>query len=185
MMIMKRFLQTLVMITVALSGAACSWMDERNSITDVAAVYNEVNGSLTSRIYNEVTMPYGDKILVEKKPSLNEKAIKNIELVEVDVVNPTLSPEMQRMTAVRKRLVLLEMTEEGTRRLYTESVANQGRRFVMTHNNAYVGYYYISGPIADGKIYMTVEMSDEDMEDMVFKLKQSLPKIAEIRDRRW
>lgn len=119
-------------------------------------------GSLTGGV---AELPLsGARIPVQKTPLITEFQIQNIELVKVDL-----------------GLALLIQTDElGARALYRGTVSNMGARLVLTVNGNPIGARRIDGAIQDGNIYTFVELPDDELEELVIKLRESLVEIKKM-----
>ena len=103
----------------------------------------------------------GTVVAVEREPVINEFEINNVELVKVDL----------------GMALLLQVSAEGSRKLYRASVSGMGGRIVLTINGKPVGARRIDSAISDGNFFTFVEMPDEELEALVVDLKESVIKL--------
>jgi len=106
-----------------------------------------------------VTLPVsGTSIPVQAEPLVTEFGIENIELVKVDL----------------GLALLVQLDATATRRLYRASVANNGGRIVLAVNGTAIGARRIDGAIHDGNLFTFVEVPDEDLDQLVLDLKETI-----------
>lgn len=103
----------------------------------------------------------GSAIPVDREPLVNEFEITNVELVKVDL----------------GLALLLQLSAEGSRKLYRASVSRMGGRIVLTVNGNPIGARRIDSAIADGNLFTFVEVPDAEMEALVVDLKESIIKL--------
>ena len=107
----------------------------------------------------EVELPLSrTRIPLEKEPLVNEFEISNVELVKVEM----------------GLALLIQATETGARALYRGSVTHMGGRIVLTVNGNPIGARRIDGAIADGNFYTFVEVSEDEIGQLVLDLKESI-----------
>jgi hypothetical protein len=99
----------------------------------------------------------GVKLTVNSKPVITEGDIINAELVQVDL----------------GKCLLVQLTPTATRDFYRLSVTHQGRRLVLLVNGSPLGARRIDGAIANGAVYVFVEIPENDMPALVENLKKS------------
>ncbi len=107
------------------------------------------------------------EIPVYERPVLTELDIANAELVHVDL----------------GLCLMFDCTREGTRQLLRLSAANLGRRLVMTLNNVPYGARLLEGPIQDGRLFIFVEMNDEQITAAAVDLKRTVHEVQAARAR--
>ncbi len=100
----------------------------------------------------------GTRIPLRKEPLVNEFDIVNVELVEVEM----------------GLALLIQANERGARALYRGTVTNMGGRVVLTVNNNAIGARRVDGAIQDGNFYTFVEISDDELEQLVLDMKQTI-----------
>lgn len=121
-------------------------------------------GSLTG---GTVTLPIsGTTISLQKTPLVSEFEIYNVELVQVEM----------------GKALLIQTSEKGARELYRGSVTNMGGRIVLMVNGNAIGARRVDSAISDGSFYTFVEVPDEELDDLVLDLKESLPRIQKLKD---
>ena len=83
------------------------------------------------------------------------------------------------------RCLLLHLTPAAGRDLYRLTVAHQGRRLALELDGVVIGARRIDGPIADGRIFIFVELSDEALPGLVQELRATAAAIRrKVGDRR-
>ncbi len=109
-----------------------------------------------------VTLPLSGTVLqVEREPLINEFEIINAEMVKVDL----------------GMALLLQLSPEGTRKLYRASVVGMGRRIILTVNGRAIGARRIDSALTDGNFYTFVELPDAALEQLVIDLKDSVARL--------
>lgn len=94
---------------------------------------------------------------------LNPKpVITEVDLVGADVAQVELG-----------RCLLLHLTPAAGRDLYRLTVAHQGRRLALELDGTVIGARRIDGPIADGRIFIFVELADEALPGLVQELRST------------
>jgi hypothetical protein len=110
----------------------------------------------------------GVGVVVNPKPVLTETDIANVELVRVDL----------------GQCLLFQLTPVAARDFYRLSVTHQGRRLVVLLDGVMLGARRLDGVIANGGIYMFVELPDEALPGLVEKLKASSAGLQRERARK-
>lgn len=80
--------------------------------------------------------------------------------------------------------LMLQLTPAAARDLYRLSVVNQGRRLVLTVNDRPLGARRIDGALADGTIFIFVEVPDAELPRLVKDLKQASAEIQKEQHRK-
>ncbi|MDQ8185244.1 hypothetical protein [Pelagicoccus sp. SDUM812002] len=146
----------LLLLTAAFALAGCqsTGMDGANFTR--ARFFLE---SVSSDGYSAaVTLPLSRvQIPVESEAIVSEYDYHSIEVVDVDL----------------GRCLAFTLKPPAAREFYQISVANQGKRLVLVVNGAPLGVRKIDGPIANGKIFVFLEVSDKNLEELAKKLKES------------
>lgn len=101
------------------------------------------------------------------RPVLTEAEIANVELVRVDL----------------GLCLLFVCTREGAANLHRLSAANLGRRLVVTLNGVPYGARLFEAPIPDGRLFIFVEMNDEQVTTAAVDLKRTVHEIQTARAR--
>lgn len=99
----------------------------------------------------------GVALRVNSKPVLTEGDVLNVELVQVDL----------------GKCLMFQLTPSASRDFYRLSGSHQGRRLVLVLNDETVGARRIDGAIGDGKVFVFVELPDEQLPAVVENLKKS------------
>ncbi len=116
-------------------------------------------GNLSSDL---VVLPLSrTKINLHQEPVVNEFEVINIDLVKVEM----------------GMAILIYTTERGARALYRASVTNNGNRMVLMINGNPVGARRIDGAIQDGKFYTFVELPDDELEQFVLDVKDTITQL--------
>ena len=100
----------------------------------------------------------GVQIAVNAQPVLSEADIVAVELARVDL-GPCL---------------MFQVAPGATRDLYRLTASHQGRRLVLMINGGPVGARRIDGPIADGVLFIFVEVPDAALPRLVEELKRGV-----------
>lgn len=99
----------------------------------------------------------GVTVAVNPKPVIVEYDILNAEVAQVEL----------------GRCLMLQLTAAAARDLYRFSASNQGRRLVLSLNDAPVGVRRIEQAMADGVILVFVETPDAELLSLVERLKRT------------
>lgn len=99
----------------------------------------------------------GVQIVVAPRPVLGETEVRNVELVKVDL----------------GLCLMFEFTPDGTRDLMRLSSASLGRRLVVTLNGKPFGARLLDGPILNGRLFIFVELADEELTETAVNLKRT------------
>ncbi|MGJ3243941.1 MAG: hypothetical protein ACFE0O_13445 [Opitutales bacterium] len=145
----------LAVVLVCLAGC-------RSSGGTVPRVYLEARSAVQGERTRTFTLPRSQAAFeVWARPVLTEFAFANAEMVRVD----------------RGLCLLLETDPAGARQLYRITTANLGAVLVLTINDNPVGVRQIDGSLADGRLFVFLELSDDALESLVLDLQASLPEI--------
>ena len=104
----------------------------------------------------------GVRLSVVPKPVFSEYDIGNAEVARVDL----------------GLCLLVQLTPAATRDLYRLSVPAQGRRLVLSLNDAFLGVHRIERAMADGVVPVFLEVPDEQLPGIVAQLKLTAAEIA-------
>ncbi len=99
----------------------------------------------------------GSRIAVNPKPVITEGDVVNVELVQVDL----------------GKCLMFQLTTSAARDFYRLSGTHQGRRLVLVVNDVAVGARRIDGAMADGVVYIFVELPDDELPQLAARLKKS------------
>jgi len=94
---------------------------------------------------------------VNPKPVITEGDVVNVELVQVDL----------------GKCLMFQLTPSAARDFYRLSGTHQGRRLVLLINDVAIGARRLDGAMADGLVYIFVEMPDDQLPELVVRLKGS------------
>lgn len=97
----------------------------------------------------------GVRIPIGAKPVISE-----FDLVDAEIAQVELGP-----------CLMFRLSPAAARDLYRLTAANQGRRLVLTLNNAAAGARRIDAPMGDGTILIFIEMPDDQLPALVRNLK--------------
>jgi hypothetical protein len=107
------------------------------------------------------------RVPVYPRAVLNEVDIANVELVRVDL----------------GLCLMFDCTPTGARNLMRLSAANLGRRLVVTLNGTPFGARLLEGAIHDGRLFIFVEMNDEQITSAAVDLKKTVHEVQAARAR--
>ena len=160
---MKKYFFLLPVLALFFSGCNKDKIDEKN--LKVPRLMVETRGVQYGALGgNVVQLPVsGTRIALEKEPVVNEFDIVNVELVKVDM----------------GLALLIQTNERGARALYRATVTNMGGRIVLTVNNNAIGARRVDAAIQDGKFYTFIEISDEEIGQLVLDIKATLRQLQE------
>ena len=151
-----------LLFTALLSSTGCR--KDRSVIEDAAVprLHLEVRGGPGTGGVTNIRMPIsGSNLSVMQEPLVSEFEITNIELVQVEL----------------GYAVLIQMSEMASRRLYRASVERHGSRVALIVSGVPVGLRLLDGPIQDGNFFTFVELDDEQTEDLVLDMRETLIEI--------
>ena len=94
-------------------------------------------------------------IITDSQALILETDLINVELVKVEL----------------GLCLLFQIDRSLVNRLYTKSINEKGSRIVFVYNERTIGSTILSNPIADGKLYMFLEISDRELPEIVTDLK--------------
>ncbi len=97
------------------------------------------------------------EIPIESEAIVSEYDYLSIEVVDVDL----------------GRCLAFTLKPAAAREFYQISVGNQGKRLVLVVNGEPLGVRKINGPIADGRIFVFLEVSDDRLMELAKKLKET------------
>lgn len=106
----------------------------------------------------------GVVIRIAPKPVFVEYDLANAEIAQVEL----------------GRCLLLQLTPAAARDLYRLSVAANGRRLALSLNDAFLGARRIEQAMTDGVILVFVESPDEQLPELVARLKRTAADIAAV-----
>ncbi len=126
----------------------------------VARFYIEMN---PSEGYNQpIRLPVsGTSLAVHPDPVFSETDLVNVDLVKVDL----------------GLCLSFDLNDSAGRDLYRLTVNRQGRRLILSLNNAPVGVRMIDQPLSSGNILIFVELPDEELEELVTNLKKTTEEV--------
>lgn len=107
------------------------------------------------------------RVPVYSRPVLNEVDLANVELVRVDL----------------GLCLMFDCTPEGARDLMRLSASNLGRRIVVTLNGTAFGARVFESAIQDGRLFIFVEMNDEQVTAAAVDLKKTVHEVQAARAR--
>ncbi len=123
-----------------------------------------------ARLYIESPDNSGPAVVLPKSGttiSIGSKAVfTEADFINADEARVELGP-----------CLMLQVTPAAARDLYRLSVANQGRRLVLTVNDRPLGARRIDGAMADGTIFIFAEVPDPELPRLVHDLKKTSAEI--------
>ena len=146
---------SLLAVICGLMMTGCRSTPKARDFTPVAVRFHLEAAGLDG---TPVTLPRsGVGVIVNPKPVLTEGDVVNVELVRVDL----------------GQCLLFQLTPSAARDFYRLTGSHQGRRLVVVLDGVALGARRIDGVIANGGIFMFVELPDEELAAVVEKLKRS------------
>ncbi|MBK1859414.1 hypothetical protein [Cerasicoccus arenae] len=113
-------------------------------------------GGASGEVGKNVTLPQsGLNYNVRIDPLFTEVDISNVQLVKV---------------ASGEHALLFHLNEPGARKLYRQSVSNNGRVVIFEYGGKPIGARQIDGAISDGRYFTFVEMPYPELEAMVMEM---------------
>lgn len=95
-------------------------------------------------------------------PINGDAIVSEFDYLAIDVVDVELG-----------RCLAFSLKPAAARAFYQVSVGNQGRRLVLVIDGEPLGARSINGPIADGKIFVFLEVSNDRLMELANKLKET------------
>ena len=153
MRIHRAFLAGLLLGTLVLTGCQTA-APARDHTPTVARFFLEAGdgGGLAVQLPQS-----GVLLMLNAKPVLTEGDIVAVELAQVDL----------------GKCLMFQLTAAAARDFYRLSASNQGRRLVLQLNGSPVGARRIDGPVADGVVFVFVELPDASLPKVVDDLKKT------------
>lgn len=129
---------------------------------------------------NEKVPPLKARFFLENRlPTPLQKTVS--QTLEVSKINITtdsqaliLETDLINVELVKVELglcLLFQIDRSLVNQLYTLSINEKGSRIVFIYNGRTIGSTILSNPIADGKLYMFLEISDRELPEIVADLK--------------
>lgn len=154
LVVMKKWGFLLASGLLFLSGCQSTGMDAGDYVRARFVLEASVEGDFSAM----VTLPLSQvRIPVKGDAILSEFDYRSIEIAEVAL----------------GKCLLFSLKGPAAREFYQISVANQGKRLVLAINGEAIGARRIDGPIADGRIFMFLEATDERLEEIASKLQET------------
>lgn len=111
-----------------------------------------------------ITLPHsGLTITVAPKPVLVEYDIVNAEIAQVEL----------------GRCLMVQVSPAAARDLYRLTVSAIGRRLLLAVNDQFIGARPIDAAMADGVVFIFLETSDDQLPELVERLKLTSANLAE------
>ena len=152
-------ISTMIKATISLLGflltlAGCQSPTSVDYTPTVARFFLEEASARTV----SATLPQsGVRVMIGPKPVLTEGDIVNVELMQVEL----------------GKCLMFQLTPAAARDLYRVSGSNQGRRLVLFLNDVAVGARRMEGPLAEGRVFVFVEMADAALPALVENIKKT------------
>ncbi len=145
---------TTILLGFLLTLAGCQSPTSVDHTLTVARFFLEEAAARTV----SATLPQsGVRVMIGPKPVLTEGDIVNVELMQVEL----------------GKCLMFQLTPAAARDLYRISGSNQGRRLVLFVNDVAVGARRMEGPLAEGRVFVFVEMADAALPDLVENIKKT------------
>ncbi len=141
---------------VALMSAGCRSPGDaaRDFTPTLARFFLETTDAGTAAIELPIS---GVRVAIGAKPVFTEGDILDVDLMQVEL----------------GKCLMFQLTPAAARDLYRLTGSNQGRRLVLMLNQVPVGARRIDAPLADGRVFMFVEISDAALPVLVTNLKKT------------
>lgn len=152
---MKARAGKLILLGWVLALAGCATSEKRGDYKPTwARFFLEASGAEGT----PVTLPVsGVNLVVNAKPVLTEGDIANVELVQVDL----------------GKCLAFQLTPAAARDFYRLSGSHQGRRLALLVDGEPLGARRIDGAIADGVVFVFLEVPEAQLPGLVENLKKS------------
>lgn len=146
----------LVMVLAGAGAAGCATLGRETGPTRpiLARFFSETTDQPTTNVILPVS---GVRLTVGDRPVFTEADIVGVELVQVEL----------------GKCLLFQFTPAAARDLYRFSASHQGSRLVLMLNSVPAGARRIDAPLADGALYMFVELPDAELPELVDNLKKT------------
>ena len=143
-------------ILAVLMIAGCSSLPEPKSdfTPTLARFFLETNDSGTAAVELPIS---GVRVTIGAKPVFTEGDVVDVDLMQVEL----------------GKCLMFQLTPSAARDLYRLTGSSQGRRLVLMLNQVPVGARRIDAPLADGRVFMFVEVSDAALPVLVSNLKKT------------
>lgn len=152
---MRSFVQVLLLAGVVFFGGCQTSVPKGDYTPTWARFFLEAP---SSDVGTPVVLPRSRvNFTVNAKPVITEGDIVNVELVQVEL----------------GKCLMFQLTPSAARDFYRLSGSHQGRRLVLVANDETLGARRIDGAIADGVVYIFVEVGEEALPRWVSDLKKS------------
>lgn len=149
-----RWASCVMLVAIALAAGCATRETRSNHAPTWARFFLESAGEAGTPV---VLPQSGVRVVANPSPVITEADIVNVELVQVDL----------------GKCLLFQLTPAAARDFYRLSVAHQGRRLVLVIDGAPLGARRIDGAIADGAVFVFVELPDAALPSLVDNLKKS------------
>jgi len=145
---MRRWVAVLPLLLAALVGGCVSSERPGGGPMRVARLFLESGGD---EGVPAVLPRSGVTLQLNPKPVLTEADLAGADVAEVEL----------------GRCLLLYLNSAAARDFYRLTVTHQGRRLALQLDGVVIGARRIDGPVADGKVFLFVEMPDESLPGLV------------------
>lgn len=123
------------------------------------------DGARFNRPARSIVMPLTENhYYVYESPIIPEGDIVNVELVQVDL----------------GYCIRLDLSRHASVIMHSATASNQGGRLFLLVNDKPVGVRLIDSPIADGQVYMFLEIPDKDLPQFVLDAQESCKRVQKI-----
>ena len=148
-------LRSFVLLVLALGAGGCKSAATR--LAERPAVARFFLETTAERAVNVVLPRSAVRIALSPQPVITEGDIADVALAQVDL----------------GKCLAFRVTPAAVRDLYRLTGANQGRRLVLMINDDPIGARRIDGAIADGVLFVFVELPDDALPKLVADLKST------------
>lgn len=150
---MPKYLLILATLMAALFLAGCG---DDDTVKSKRFYIESAAGGSSGDIGRTITLPQsGLSYNVRGEPLFTEADITNVQLVKV---------------ASGDHALLFHLNEPAARKLYRQSVSNNGRVVIFEYGGKPVGARQLDGAISDGRYFTFVEVPYPELEQMVLEM---------------
>ncbi|WP_309382714.1 hypothetical protein [Cerasicoccus frondis] len=168
---MSKYLAILVTMLAALLFTACG-DDDDTKVKPMRFYIESSAGGGAGDIGKTMSLPQsGLSYNVRGTPIFTEVDVTNVQLVQV---------------ASGDYALLFHLNEPAARKLYRQSVSNNGRVIIFEYGGQALGARQLDGAISDGRYFTFVEMPYPELEKLVMEMQGDTKKMNEaVREARF
>jgi len=149
-------------LAAALAGAGCKSLDKpsRDFTPTLARFFLESTDAGTAAVELPIS---GVRVGIGAKPVFTEGDVADVDLMQVEL----------------GKCLMFQLTPAAARDLYRLTGSSQGRRLVLMLNQVPVGARRIDAPLADGRVFMFVEVAEAALPVLVTNLKKTTAELQQ------